>query len=198
MNIFKIAIIKSAEKPLQAFQMSKDVINELHYTNCKGIKDAIDTSEPGIYKLDNAEAGHFGQTCHDGDIIRYEEYRDANNCPAGWNLWVYGLPVAVKTATEIYSVVDPRDAVFVENINDVVNFIKDNSSSDWFNERVTATNNTIAIKTDWGVSNGKVGNCFVVKYGKDDFNILTLGTPTVDECFILDADGNITKCLNQY
>lgn len=198
MSIIKVAKIKNADKPLKAFQISKEVIDELNYGDCKKIKDAIDMSEPGTYKIDNNEAGHFGETVRENDIVRYEEYTDPKNCPAGWNLWGYGLPVTVKSPTEIYGKAEAREAMLFENVNEATNFIKDNTSSDYFSTRVTITDKDIKIQTDWGISEGKINNCFIVKYAKDDFNILTIGTPTVDEYYILDSEDNVVKCLNEF
>lgn len=195
--IIKVAKIKNSDAPLQAFQMSKETIDELHYGDCKGIKDAIDMSEPGRYLLDNEEAGPASVTVHDGDIIRYEEHK-SQNCPNGWNLWRYGLEVTVINPTKIVAKVEPREAVFFENVNEVTNFIKDNSSSDYFESKIKIEPTKVTVTTDWGVYSGNIGNCFIIKYGKDDFNVLTLGTPTVDEYYVLDAEGNVVKCLNEY
>lgn len=198
MAIIKIAKIKNGTTALKAFQISKEVIDDLHYGNCKGIKDAIDTSEPGVFKLDNEEMGHFGATVREGAIIRYEEHHDPIKCPAGWNLWSYTLPATVKSPTEIYGKVEPRDAIFFDNIVAAKNFIQENSSSEYFSKNITITDKEVKIKIDSGISVGKIGQCFIVKYAKDDLNVLTLGTPSVDEYYILDAEGKATKCLNQY
>lgn len=196
--IIKIAKIKSADKPLVAFQISKETIDELEYGDCRGIKQAIDASEPGTYKLDNNEAGHFGQTAHEGDIVRYDHSSDKTNCPTGWNLWVYGLPVTVKSPTEIYGKVEPRDALFFDNVAEAKTFIQENSSSEYFEKNITITDTEIEIQTSWGLCKGKIGNGFIVMYGKDSFNFLSIGTSTIDEYFIIDEDGNIVKPLNQY
>lgn len=199
MKPLKIAKIPTTA-PMRAFVISKETIKELDYGDCPGIAKAIDSSNTGRFMLDCEEIGHFGAEAHEGDVVRYEEHNSLS-CPAGWNMWIYGLPTIIKSNTEIYKVqngLELRDAIFFDNIKDAQAFVEENCSREYVSERVTIANNKISIKTDWGLSEGKLGECFIVKYQRDDFNILTIGTKTVDEYYIFDDEGNIKKALKDY
>ena len=59
------------------------------------------------------------------------------------------------------------------------------------------------LKTDWGVSSAAVKNGYLIIYGKKDngqldANILTVGTPSFDNYFIVDENGKVGEPLKEY
>lgn len=59
------------------------------------------------------------------------------------------------------------------------------------------------LKTDWGVSTAAVENGYLIVYGKKengslDANILTVGTPSFDNYYIVTNEGKMGESLKEY
>lgn len=198
-----IKIGKPAGNKVDAFIISRETIDLVDEQFAKGIRNAIEyDSEASLYRFDSVEMGHFGESCREGNVVRYEEVSNPN-CPAGYNLWTPGTVeeaskrFSILSETEIYQKTVPVEAMVFENVNSIKEFLESRNSSDYMTEKVEFNDNTITIHTDWGDSSGKVGNCYVVVYGKDDCNILTFGTPSVEKYYLMDNEGNFIKNLSE-
>lgn len=201
MNIIKIG---KPSNRCNAFIINKSTIEEINDTYAFGIKRAIKyDNDSGQYLLDSAEMGHFGESCYEGDVVRYEDFYDNLNCPAGWNLWSPGSiekaskSFSILSSTEIYQKTVAREAILFESINDIKEFLSERCSSEYITQKIEFEGNAITIHTDWGDSIGNIGNCYVVCYGKDDCNILTLGTPSIESYYIMDNEDNFIKKLSE-
>lgn len=179
-----------------AFIINKDSIE--HFVNFynSSFKEAIQFNSNG-YLLDNKEAGHFGVKCNEGDVIAFQKCEDKVNCPAGWNFWRMGTVEEQKeiltfvSDTEVYTKAVVREAIRLENITEAKHFMKERCSPKYLNEKVVFGSDYIVISTNWGTYTGFLGRCYVVCYGEDDFNILTLGTKSIDDYYVLDNHENV-------
>lgn len=198
-----IKIGKPAGDRVCAFIIDRETINEVDATYAHGISKAIEyDSEARVYRFDSVEMGHFGESCREGYVVRYEEVSDPVKCPAGYNLWTPGSVeeaskrFSILSNTEFYQKTVPVEAILFDSVASAKAFLEERNTSEFLEKNVEFKDNEIVIHTPWGDASGKVGSCFIVCYKKDDCNILTFGTPSVDKYFVMDGDGNFIKKLS--
>ena len=47
------------------------------------------------------------------------------------------------------------------------------------------------INTKYGDAKGKVGQCYIISHGTDRIQVLTLGTESINDFCIVDADNKV-------
>lgn len=189
-----IKIMKKEMKKL-AFVVNLDSIHTIAETYPE-IEKAVN-KDGNVFYLDSVEMGHFGNQANMNDVVAFEEVNRSENCPVGYNLWCMGniekasQRVIIKSDTEIYTKAVIDEAIYFDNENDILEFIKARTSSEFFSEKVHVSNTDILINTKYGDAKGKVGQCYVISHGTDRIQILTLGTPSVDDFCVVDNDNKV-------
>ena len=189
-----IKIMKKEMKKL-AFVVNLDSIHTIAETYPE-IDKAIN-KDGNVFYLDSVEMGHFGNQANMNDVVAFEEVNRSENCPVGYNLWCMGniekasQRVTIKSDTEIYTKAVIDEAIYFDNENDVLEFIKARTSSEFFSEKVHVSGTDILINTKYGDAKGKLGQCYVISHGTDRIQILTLGTPSVDDFCVVDNDNKV-------
>lgn len=189
-----IKLMKKEMKKL-AFVINLDSIHTILDTY-PAIDKAIN-KDGNVFYLDSVEMGHFGNQANMNDVVAFEEVNKSENCPIGYNLWCMGniekasQRVTIKSDTEIYTKAVIDEAIYFDNENDVIEFIKARTSSEFFSEKVHISNTDILINTKYGDAKGKVGQCYVISHGTDRIQILTLGTPSIDDFCVVDNENKV-------
>ena len=189
-----IKLMKKEMKKL-AFVINLDSIHTILDTY-PAIDKAIN-KDGNVFYLDSVEMGHFGNQANMNDVVAFEEVNKSENCPFGFNLWCMGniekasQRVTIKSDTEIYTKAVIDEAIYFDNENDVIEFIKARTSSEFFSEKVHVSSTDILINTKYGDAKGKVGQCYVISHGTDRIQILTLGTPSIDDFCVVDNDNKV-------
>jgi hypothetical protein len=190
-------VIRLMKKEMKknAFVINIDSIHKMLETYPK-INRAINKDGNTFY-LDSVEMGHFGNQANINDVVAFEEVSRSENCPFGFNLWCMGniekasQRVTIKSDTEIYTKAVIDEAIFFDNENDVLEFIKARTSTEFFSEKVHVSGTDILINTKYGDAKGKIGQCYVISHGTDRIQILTLGTPSVEDFCVVDKDDKV-------
>lgn len=133
--------------------------------------------------------------------------------PAGYNLWnkanaarqlADGILEEVGGKYRLTKIVPLKAQLFTGEIPEIF------AEMPQFDGQVTVTDGKLFIETPWGISDGKVGNCFAVVYGlgndssnpkffrKLDGNILTVGTPSFEDYYHVTEDGKVIETLHEY
>ena len=189
-----IKLMKKEMKKL-AFVINLDSIHTILDTY-PAIDKAIN-KDGNVFYLDSVEMGHFGNQANMNDVVAFEEVNKSENCPIGYNLWSMGniekasQRVTIKSDTEIYTKAVIDEAIYFDNENDVLEFIKARTSSEFFSEKVHISSTDILINTKYGDAKGKVGQCYVTSHGTDRIQILTLGTPSIDDFCVVDNENKV-------
>lgn len=137
-----------------------------------------------------------------GSVIAFEELSEeimnAKNRKSKMNVWHKAN--AKETLIEI-------DNVFYEKPQPVKAFLLDESLPEELVEELGDNfiyrNGEYHLKTNWGVSTAATKNGYLVVYGLDkdgklDANILTVGTPSFAQYYVLTEDGKIGEPLEEH
>lgn len=169
-----------------------------------GIERAIEYDGQGIYKLDSIEMGHFGNIARENDVVGFEVVGECKECPFGINLWCMGdqekasKRVKIISETEIFTLPTHDDVLFFDDIDDTIEFIKEHSSDGWLEKNVTFEGNTITIKTKYGDAKGTLNNCYIICHAHDSMQLLTLGTPSLENYYIFYAhESDVTRIIRK-
>ena len=193
----------------EAIKLMKKEMKKLAFViNLDSIYTILDTypeidkainKDGNVFYLDSVEMGHFGNQANMNDVVAFEEVNRSENCPVGYNLWCMGniekasQRVTIKSDTEIYTKAVIDEAIYFDNENDVLEFIKARTSSEFFSEKVHISSTDILINTKYGDAKGKVGQCYVISHGTDRIQILTLGTPSIDDFCVVDNENKVAE-----
>ena len=190
-----IVKIMKKEMKKKAFVIDLDTIH-LMTEEYPGIDKAIN-KEANTFYMDSIEMGHFGNVAQINDVVAFEETAKSENCPEGYNLWCMGniekasQRVTIKSNTEIYTKAVIDEAIFFENEQEVANFIQARTTAEFYTEKVHITGTDILINTKYGDAKGKVGQCYIISHGTDRIQVLTLGTESINDFCIVDADNKV-------
>ena len=194
--------IMKKEKKKNAFVISVETIEEMAATY-PNIGKAIQYDGQGEFSLDSVEMGHFGNKARVNDVVAFEEVNTSKQCPIGYNLWSMGTQekasqrVSIKSNTEIYTKATIDEAIFFDNNNDVLAFIEARTTSEFFNEKVSISDGIITIQTKYGDAKGQVGQCYIISHGIDRIQVLTIGTPSIDDFYVIDSEDKIITELSK-
>jgi len=153
------------------------------------------------FYLDSVEMGHFCNQANANDVVAFEEVAKSDNCPFGFNLWCMGniekasQRVTIKSDTEIYTKAVIDEAIYFENEKEVEEFIKARTTPEFFSEKVHIYSTNILINTKYGDAQGNLGQCYIISHGTDRIQILTLGTPSIEDFCIVDKEDKVISEL---
>ena len=183
--------------------MESDVIM---ITKKPGIKDCVRISSAGdipefLQEVVKVEGDSLILDCLEGEeraplgsVIAYEQLESGK-----MNVW--NKANWKDTTQEIdgvfYELPKPNKAVRVGE--DLPDYVKEG-----LGERLTKLDDgTFQIDAGWGLVQCAPNNGYIVIYGTKedgslDANFLTKGTPSFEQYFVLDEDGNIIQTLSEY
>ena len=181
---------------------------------------------PAIYLIDKTHFKVDSLEYPEGEVLKYPCFlawekvdparhtnEEMSRVPTGYNLWnkanatqqlADGILEEVDEKYRLTKIVPLKAQLFTSEIPEIF------AEMPRFEGQVTVTDGKLFIETPWGISDGKVGNCFAVVYGlgsdpenekffgKLDGNILTVGTPSFEDYYHVTENGEIIETLHEY
>ena len=192
-------------KKKKAFVINFDTLDQMESIE-PGIKEAIKyDSDSRQFLLDSVEMGHFGNIAQMGDVVAYEVVSDCKECPTGYNLWCMGnvdkaaQRVTIVSETEIFTKPTSDDIIFFSDVKESIEFINEHSSEGYFEKNVIIDEKgNITIHTKYGDAKGKIGNCYIICHKPDSLQLITLGTPSLDDYYIFEPYNMSVQKANEY
>ena len=168
-------------------------------------------SVEGAYlRVDSREYAD-GELIPFGSFVAWEPCTH-ERCPHGYNLWCKsnaqaqldaGILEEVDGKYRQTKIVPLQAELFTGEIPQIF------ANGPTFAGQVKVVDNVLYLETPWGISSCEAGNGFAILYGicgEDgtkfsgmlDGNILTVGTPSFEDYFLVTEEGHIVKTLREY
>lgn len=176
------------------------------------VQKAITIVEKGV-RVDSCEYAE-GEYIPFGSYVAWEKY-EHERCPHGYNLWCKsnaqeqldsGVLEELDGRYRQTKIVPYQAQLFTGEIPEVF------ANAPTFDGQVTVRDMILYLETPWGTSSCQAGKGFAMVYGiygdtdVDDpkykgmlnGNILTVGTPSFEDYYIVTEDGQIITTLREY
>ena len=162
----------------------------------EALRGAISVQKDGVH----LECREGAEVAPLGRVIRWEQTEVSENCPHGINTW------AISPEGEKSRFVEKDGAFFQKPTPTPAAPIPENGQiPDWLKGAPIEQkrDGTIELTTDWGVSSGKPGEAYFVKYGTKadgtpDANILTKTEKSFDAYSVCTEDGQNLCTLREF
>lgn len=162
------------------------------------LRNSIHISDDGIITLDSAEGAEAEVAEREKIIGKVIAYEKSDKTESGYNAWVMDDESRIiEKDGVIYNKPTPTLALPIG---------QEGAETPLFLEGADITKNedgSFSIKTDWGVSQGREGEAYWVRYGMredgtPDANILTKSEKSFEQYFLCDSEGNIISSLKDF
>ena len=182
----------------------------------EAVQKAISVKD-GKIRVDSREYAE-GELIPFGSYIAWEKAdkpEDKERCPHGYNLWnkgnaqeqlEKGILEQVDGGFRLTKIVPLKAQLFTGEIPEIF------AEAPTFDGQVRVEDGKLFIETPWGVSDCKPGEGFAIEYGRCsessdvpekfwgnlDGNILTVGTKSFEDYFVVTEDGKVIEALREY